>query len=118
MTEAEIQRLLRETAPQALGILTRRFGDFATAEDAVQEALIAAVAQWPRDGVLENPRAWLIRVASRRMTDEARAESARRRREKIVVSLVPPEEQPDTTGEGAVEDDTLDLLFMCGHPAL
>jgi len=118
MTEAEIQRLLRETAPQALGILTRRFGDFATAEDAVQEALIAAVAQWPRDGVPENPRAWLIRVASRRMTDEARAESARRRREKIVVSLVPPEEQPDTTGEGAVEDDTLDLLFMCCHSAL
>jgi RNA polymerase sigma factor (sigma-70 family) len=115
------QQLLRELAPQVLGAVIRRYRDFAACEDAVQEALIAAMTQWPQAGVPERPRAWLITVASRRMTDHARAESARRQREAIVVSLVPPEDQlalaadePDSAGH----DDTLDLLFMCCHPAL
>jgi predicted RNA polymerase sigma factor len=86
----------------------------------VQEALLAAAAQWPRDGLPEEPRAWLLRVASRRLTDHVRAEAARRRREALVVSLVPPEEQlalaPDDAP--AEHDDTLALLFMCCHPAL
>ena len=116
-----IDAMLRELAPQVLGVVIRRFRDFAASEDAVQEALIAAAAQWPRDGVPEDPRAWLIRVAARRIVDHVRAETARRRREEIVVSLVPPEEQlalgPD--GDGAGErDDALLLLFMCCHPAL
>jgi len=87
------QDLLRDLAPQVLGAVIRRFRDFAASEDAVQEALIAAATQWPRDGPPEKPRAWLIQVASRRVADHVRAETARRNREAIVVSLVPPEEQ-------------------------
>jgi RNA polymerase sigma factor (sigma-70 family) len=112
---------LRDLAPQVLGAVIRRFGDFAASEDAVQEALIAAVTQWPRDGVPENPRGWLIHVASRRITDHVRAEAARRHREAIVVSMVPPEEQlalAADENDAAERDDTLDLLFMCCHPTL
>jgi RNA polymerase sigma factor (sigma-70 family) len=114
------QRLLRDLAPQVLGAVVRRFRDFAASEDAVQEALIAAATQWPRDGLPGNPRAWLIQVASRRITDHVRAEAARRHREALVVSLVPPEEQLALAAyeEAAERDDTLDLLFMCCHPAL
>jgi RNA polymerase sigma factor (sigma-70 family) len=116
-----VQRLLRDLAPQVLGVVVRRFGDFAASEDAMQEALIAATTQWPREGVPENPRAWLIHVALRRLTDHVRAEAARRHREAIVVSMVPPEEQIALGADedsGTERDDTLDLLFMCCHPAL
>ncbi len=115
------EQLLRELGPLVLGVITRRFRDFGAAEDAVQEALIAAAAQWPRDGMPLDPRAWLIRVASRRLTDQVRAETARRLREELVVSLVPPEEQlalPPDAEDPSAEDDTLTLLFMCCHPAL
>ena len=77
---------MRELAPQVLGAVIRRFHDFAAAEDAVQEALLAAALQWPREGVPDNPRGWLIQVASRRMTDHLRSEEARRRRETEVAS--------------------------------
>ncbi len=113
--------LLRELAPQVLGVLVRRFGNFASSEDAVQEALIAAAIQWPREGVPDKPRAWLIHVALRRMADEARAEGARRSREALVVSLVPLEQQLVFTADevdASGHDDTLDLLFMCCHPTL
>lgn len=117
--------LLRELAPQVLGVMVRRYRDFAACEDAVQEALIAAAAQWPREGVPDNPRGWLIHVAIRRITDHVRAESARRHRESLTVSLVPPDEQialaADSDGGLGHErerDDTLDLLFMCCHPTL
>jgi RNA polymerase sigma factor (sigma-70 family) len=118
--DTSTQHLLRDLAPQVLGAVVRRYRDFSASEDAVQEALIAAATQWPRDGVPENPRGWLIRVASRRIADHVRAETARRHREAIVVSLVPPEEQlARVADDGAIErDDTLDLLFMCCHPAL
>jgi RNA polymerase sigma factor (sigma-70 family) len=115
--EAGSEHLLRELAPQVLGAVIRRFRDFADAEDAVQEALLAAAIQWPREGVPDNPRAWLIQVASRRMTDHLRSELARRRRETAAMQLddvtpaVGPENEPD-------QDDTLILLFMCCHPAL
>jgi RNA polymerase sigma factor (sigma-70 family) len=114
------QHLLRELAPQVLGAVIRRFRDFAASEDAVQEALIAAATQWPLQGLPENPRAWLIQVASRRISDHVRAEAARRHREAIVVSLVPPEEQLALAADEAASerDDTLDLLFMCCHPVL
>ena len=82
------EHLLRELAPQVLGAVVRRFGDFAAAEDAVQEALLAAAMQWPEEGVPDNPRGWLIHVAARRMTDHVRAELARRRREAVVVMQV------------------------------
>jgi RNA polymerase sigma factor (sigma-70 family) len=117
----QTQRLLRELAPQVLGVITRRYRDFATAEDAVQEALIAAATQWPREGMPDNPRAWLVQVATRRITDVVRAEAARRHREALVVSLVPPDEQIALAAdaEHATErEDTLDLLFMCCDPAL
>jgi RNA polymerase sigma factor (sigma-70 family) len=119
--DAAIRRLLRDVAPQVLGVVVRRYRDFAACEDAVQEAFIAAATHWPREGMPDNPRAWLIRVASRRITDQVRADVARRQREAIVVSLVPPDEQialaADT--DGATErDDTLELLFLCCHPAL
>ncbi len=118
---ATIGRLLREVAPQVLGVVVRRYRDFAACEDAVQEAFIAAATQWPGEGVPENPRAWLIQVASRRITDHVRAEAARRHREAIVVSLIPPDEQialAADTGGATERDDTLDLLFMSCHPAL
>ncbi|SDM27115.1 RNA polymerase sigma factor [Allokutzneria albata] len=105
---------LRELTPQVLGALVRRYGHFDLAEDAVQEALLAAADQWPREGVPDNPRAWLITVASRRLTDLLRQEQARRRREATVAALeLPhvPEDIPD-------EDDTLELLALCCHPAL
>ncbi len=114
------EHLLRELAPQVLGAVVRRYGDFGAAEDAVQEALTAAAFQWPRTGVPEDPRAWLIQVAARKLIDHVRSESARRRRETKSVLETPPEENvvppPD---EATVEqDDTLVLLFMCCHPAL
>ena len=119
--DAAIRRLLREAAPQVLGVVVRRYGDFAACEDAVQEAFIAAAAQWPREGLPDNPRAWLMHVASRRITDQVRADAARRHREALVVSLIPADEQialaADTDGE-TERDDTLDLLFMSCHPSL
>ncbi|MFB9904346.1 RNA polymerase sigma factor [Allokutzneria oryzae] len=105
---------LRELTPQVLGALVRRYGHFDTAEDAVQEALLAAATQWPVDGVPENPRAWLITVASRRLVDLLRQDEARRKRESTVVAL----EEPLATEEVAHDDDTLRLLFLCCHPSL
>ena len=115
------ESLLRELAPQVLGAVVRRFGDFSAAEDAVQEALLAAAMQWPVEGVPENPRGWLIQVAARRMIDQLRVEMARRRRETSVVMMVPPDQQvvpPPDSGLPPDRDDTLILLFMCCHPAL
>ncbi|MFG1816630.1 RNA polymerase sigma factor [Kribbella sp. NPDC049174] len=109
--------LLRELTPQVLGALVRRFGHFDTAEDAVQEALLAASLQWPVEGVPDNPRGWLITVASRRLTDLLRREQARQRREDRVAQWATlPDPEP---GErGADTDDTLILLFLCCHPSL
>jgi RNA polymerase sigma factor (sigma-70 family) len=116
--DATSEHLLRGLAPQVLGAFARRFRDFSSAEDAVQEAMIAAFTQWPQEGVPENPRGWLIRVASRRMTDHMRSEIARRERETAVAA-----ETENLTSLLEVEadmdpDDTLILLFMCCHPAL
>jgi len=116
--DATSEHLLRELAPQVLGAVARRFRDFSSAEDAVQEAMIAAFTQWPQEGIPENPRGWLIQVACRRMTDRMRSEIARRERETAVSAetenFVPlPEIEADMD-----PDDTLILLFMCCHPAL
>jgi RNA polymerase sigma factor (sigma-70 family) len=103
-----------------LGVVVRRFGDFAAAEDAVQEAFLAAALQWPKEGVPESPRAWLIHVAGRRMADHVRTELARRRREADFTSEELDEPVvPAPDGDREPErDDTLLLLFMCCHPAL
>jgi RNA polymerase sigma factor (sigma-70 family) len=117
----DIGHLLRDLAPQLLGAVARRHGDFAAAEDAVQEALIAAAAQWEEEGIPSNPSGWLYRVALRRLTDHLRSELARQRREDAVATevwaewaFVPPVEAEITVDQ----DDLLTLLFMCAHPAL
>ncbi len=116
--ELPIEHLLRELAPQVLSPVARRFRDFAAAEDAVQEALIAAATQWPRDGVPDNPRAWLIQVASRRMADHIRSEVGRRHREQVAAEEAERLALPIEGNTENGEDDTLVLLFMCCHPAL
>jgi RNA polymerase sigma factor (sigma-70 family) len=118
--DAEIEGLLRQLAPQVLGALVRRYGHFDTAEDAVQEALIAAARQWPDEGVPDSARGWLITVASRRLTDLLRAQAARQRREDTVAAWVLPGDRlaPAADAAPADRDDTLILLFMCCHPAL
>ncbi|GAA2163355.1 sigma factor-like helix-turn-helix DNA-binding protein [Humibacillus xanthopallidus] len=99
-------------APQVVGVVSRRFGDFDGAEDATQEALIAAARRWPEDGVPEEPHAWLIRAASRRLVDAWRSDTARREREARVVAWdVPAADAPD-------RDDSLTVLFLCCHPSL
>ena len=108
-----IEDLLRELAPQVLGTLVRRHGQFDACEDAVQEALVAAALQWTKDGVPDSPRSWLLTVASRRLVDEWRSESARRRREEAAATL----ELADP-GQPSGRDDTLALLFLCCHPSL
>ncbi|MCW5803206.1 MAG: sigma-70 family RNA polymerase sigma factor [Deltaproteobacteria bacterium] len=110
--------LLRELAPQVLGALARRHRDFAAAEDAVQEALLAASQQWPAQGVPDDPRAWLVAVASRRLIDHVRAEVARRRRQDLTVLFQVPLDEPAHPDAPEEQDDTLVLLLMCCHPAL
>ena len=120
MPGTEVEGLLRRLAPQVLGAVVRRYGHFDTAEDATQEALLAAAMRWPDDGVPEHPRGWLITVASRRLTDLLRGEQARRRREDTVAGRALPEEwlAPAADRPASDADDTLVLLFMCCHPVL
>src|SRR6202050_36976 len=113
--DAPVEHLLRELAPQVLGAVARRFRDFSSAEDAVQEAMISAFTQWPQKGVPDNPRGWLIQVACRRMTDQVRSEIARRERETVVATeaeSLPPTLEIEADMD---PDDTLILLFMCCH---
>jgi len=112
-TQPAIEDLLRELAPQVLGTLVRRHSQFDACEDAVQEALLAAARQWAADGVPDNPRSWLLTVASRRLIDAWRSEAARQHREEAAAIL-------DLPGQGPAseQDDTLTLLFLCCHPSL
>jgi RNA polymerase sigma factor (sigma-70 family) len=119
VSEEPLEDLLRRLAPQVLGALMRRYGALDTCEDAVQEALLAAATQWPEDGVPDNPHGWLVTVATRRLVDWVRSDSARRRREDTdmlatpsSMQVAPPADQPGTG------DDSLTLLFLCCHPAL
>jgi RNA polymerase sigma factor (sigma-70 family) len=120
MPETEAEDLLRSLAPQVLGALVRRYGHFDFAEDATQEALLAASLQWPDDGVPDNPRGWLITVAARRLTDLLRAELARQHREQAVARQILPMElvSPGADATPGDSDDTLIVLFMCCHPSL
>ncbi|WP_435586430.1 RNA polymerase sigma factor [Micromonospora aurantiaca (nom. illeg.)] len=120
MTSPAVEDLLRTLAPQVLGVLVRRHGQFSACEDAVQEALLAAAVQWPEQGLPDHPRSWLVTVATRRLTDEWRSEHARREREVAVAvrqpayaAVAPPADEEPPSG-----DDTLKLLFLCCHPAL
>ena len=124
----EAEQLWRSLTPQVIGALVRRYGDFGRAEDAVQEALLAASVQWPRDGVPDDPRAWLIRVASRRLIDLWRSDDARARRELAEADTAPSDAHVQAPADAWVEqdrgevvvdgDDTLTLLLLCCHPAL
>jgi RNA polymerase sigma factor (sigma-70 family) len=118
VSEIDVENLLRQLAPQALGAVVRRYGHFDIAEDAVQEAMLAAATQWPSEGLPHNPKGWLITAAARRFTDLLRSEQARRRREDTVARWQLPEQQVDATERPDDSDDTLILLFMCCHPAV
>ncbi|MFD6857399.1 RNA polymerase sigma factor [Rhodococcus sp. NPDC060090] len=119
MRDTALEDLLRSSAPQVLGAVVRRYGHFDLAEDAVQEALLAAATQWPDSGTPDDPRAWLVTVASRRLTDLLRSEQARRRREDAVAQWASLEDRhaPGVDVHPQV-DDTLVLLFLCCHPSL
>ena len=112
-TAARTEDLLRTLAPRVLGAVVRRYGHFADAEDAVQDALLAAATTWPADGAPDDPLAWLVRVASRRMADAYRRDDARRRREDLAASWSLARPEP-----GSAHDDSLILMFMCCHPSL
>jgi RNA polymerase sigma factor (sigma-70 family) len=116
-TDRLVEDVLRECAPRVLDVLARRHGQFAACEDATQEALLVAATQWPGEGVPDSPLAWLITVAHRRLVDEWRSESSRRRREEAAYSL----ESGRHPGGAEVTpdaDDSLVLLFLCCHPSL
>jgi RNA polymerase sigma factor (sigma-70 family) len=117
VTEPGLDVVWRACAPRVLGALVRRYGHFDLAEDALQEAILAATRQWPVEGVPDDPKAWLIRVASRRLVDQLRADEARARREMRVASRSPMESvpAPDAADE---RDDTLAVMLLCCHPAL
>jgi len=116
VTGRDLEELLRELAPQVLGVLVRRYGQFDACEDAIQEAMLQAVAQWPAEGIPASPRGWLVTVASRRLIDDVRSEHARRRRELDAAGDLSQAESP---GEGVPDtDDSLSLLFLCCHPSL
>ncbi|MGM7776933.1 RNA polymerase sigma factor [Arthrobacter sp. KNU-44] len=118
--ESTVEDLLRTLAPQVLGVLIRRHGQFAECEDAVQDALLEAAMQWPASGVPDNPRSWLLTVATRRLVDYWRSESARQAREQRAAALGPPSREDPSSASGAegFAEDTLTLLFLCCHPAL
>ncbi len=128
MTGEDVEGLLRRLAPQVLGAVVRRYGQFDAAEDAVQEALLAAVMQWPHEGRPDSPRGWLITVAARRLTDMLRSEQSRREREGMVSTWALPEQwlapaadraaSDAEAGTASDHDDSLILLFLCCHPAL
>jgi RNA polymerase sigma factor (sigma-70 family) len=131
VTDSRIEDLLRRLAPQVLGAVARRYGHFTLAEDAVQQALLAASERWPIDGVADNPKGWLIRVASRRLIDLLRSEQARRQREDDAAQWVLPDRWLAPAADRAVvgsasapadgnpdADDTLIVLFLCCHPSL
>ncbi|MEU3766665.1 sigma-70 family RNA polymerase sigma factor [Amycolatopsis keratiniphila] len=111
-TDRQVEALLRELAPQVIGLLVRKHGQFDACEDAVQEALLSAAQQWPEQGIPDSPKSWLATVASRRLVDEWRSESARRRREENDALMAPA---PATVSDS---DDTLTVLFLCCHPSL
>ena len=104
------ERLLRDLIPAVIGVLVRRGADFASAEDAVQDALLRAIDVWPDDPP-RDPKGWLVTAAWRRYVDQVRSESARREREAAVGSEPP-------AGPVAGVDDTLQLYFLCAHPSL
>ena len=110
--------MFRRAAPYVLGALVRRSRDFEVSEDAVWEAMLAAYANWPAHGIPQDPTAWLITVAHRRLIDQLRSDLARVRRETQEAELSLRELEAADPGVSTGKDDTLTLLFLCCHPAL
>jgi RNA polymerase sigma factor (sigma-70 family) len=117
---SDLENLLRHSAPRVLAAILRRHGNLATAEDAVQEALLAAAAQWPGQGTPRDPEGWLVTVATRRLIDQRRTELAGRRREETAAAQTRPEQLVAAAADDdpAARDDTLTLLVLCCHPSL
>ncbi|MDN5854997.1 MAG: RNA polymerase sigma factor, partial [Actinomycetia bacterium] len=121
MSDPTLEDVWRREAPQVLGALVRKYGDFDGCEDACQEALAAAVQEWPLTGQPRNPRAWLIRVASRRLVDAWRSDGSRVERERVVGVRNPADALTEPGADDAdatATDDTLRLLMLCCHRAL
>ena len=121
MTTTQLEDVWRRESPHVLTALLRRHGDYADCEDAAQDAVAAAAQQWPRDGVPDNPRGWLIRVASRRLVDQVRADQSRAVREQIVGTAQAADAHLGPAADeepSASEDDTLLLMLLCCHPQL
>ncbi len=120
MSAPRVEDVWRHEAPHVLGALLRRHGDYGDCEDAAQEALVAALQQWPREGTPDNPRGWLVRVASRRLVDRQRARTTRERRELIDAVARLDDAQPavDSRAAATDRDESLRLLLMCCHESL
>jgi RNA polymerase sigma factor (sigma-70 family) len=119
MTEVRLEDLWRGSAPQVLAALIRRYGDFDAAEDALQEALLSASRQWPREGVPVDPTAWLLTVASRRLVDQLRSEIARSQREQAEARRTPTDRlRAPAADTPEPVDDSVTLLLLCCHPAV
>ncbi len=118
MNERALDAVWRDCAPRVLGALVRRYGHFDAAEDAVQEAMVAAARQWPMEGVPHDPKAWLVRVASRRLVDRQRADGARARREEREARWLSPAGGSNGGASAPDRDDTLAVMLLCCHPAL
>lgn len=121
--EKALQDVWRRESPHVLAALVRRYGDFDGCEDAVQEALLAAATNWPRDGIPDNPRAWLIRAGSRRLIDAWRSDRSRVERETGSFVRDPDLSRPPTGSNAPTlgvddHDDSLQVLLLCCHPAL
>jgi RNA polymerase sigma factor (sigma-70 family) len=120
VSEQALEHVWRQLAPDVLGALVRYGGDFDAAEDAAQEALLAAADHWPKQGMPDNPKGWLIRVGSRRLVDRWRSDRARAGREELAARSTPAGEHlaPPADEHGGDRDDSLALLLLCCHPAL
>jgi RNA polymerase sigma factor (sigma-70 family) len=121
VTTPQLEDVWRQESPHVLAALLRRHGDYADCEDAAQEGLAAAAEQWPRDGVPDNPRGWLIRVASRRLVDQVRSDQSRAAREQTVATAQPADAYVGPAADEEMSpsgDDTLLLLLLCCHPQL
>ncbi|WP_434619520.1 RNA polymerase sigma factor [Arthrobacter sp. A5] len=116
--DTEVERVLKHAAPHVLAAIVRRSGDFETCEDAVQEAMLVAYSRWPAHGIPQDPTAWLITVAYRRLIDQVRTDLARVRRETKAAELSLHDLEAADPGVSAGQDDTLTLLFLCCHPSL
>ncbi|HEY5414076.1 MAG TPA: RNA polymerase sigma factor [Gemmatimonadaceae bacterium] len=114
---SEIERVFREHYGRAVSVLVRACGDIDTAEEAVQDAFVAAVERWPSAGVPPNPAAWIITTARNRAIDRFRRESTRDDRHAEAMRLHDAGD-PETEEESVVRDDQLRLIFTCCHPAL